>query len=194
MEPDPSCYVTTETSEAQAYQRYCHAAANRVRQHPLWQRATSTPMASKVTKYTLGSVVAFAMSEIVFLLAFMVGCGTTVCSVAGFVGGAIPNWILNRRWAWEQSGRASTKQVSTYVLVALVVLVSTSLITGWADHAARGISSHGLRGLFVTAVFAGVNVVFFAVKFVIYEYWVFHEHSRVRAGLRSLLSSSWTAR
>ena len=73
----------------------------RVRRHPLWARMTRTALSARFTKYALGSVVAFMLSNVVFAAFYVMSASTTVCSVAGFIGGAIPNWILNRRWAWQ---------------------------------------------------------------------------------------------
>ena len=110
-------------------QQYLDACAAFIRRHPWWLRLTRTPFSAKMTKYALGSVVAFVMGNIFFALFYWLGAVPTVCSIAGFISAAIPNWILNRRWAWQQSGRPPAKQVITYALVSAVVLVSTSAAT-----------------------------------------------------------------
>ena len=46
-------------------------------------------------------------------------------------------------------------------------------------------SGTGLRVLITTAAYVFVQAVFFGVKFVIYDKWVFAGKSRVRAALRS---------
>jgi len=115
--------------------------------------------------------------------------------VAGFVAGAIPNWILNRRWAWQQQGRPPARQIVGYTGVSIVVLVTTSAATGWTNSHVQSIPSHhGLRLLIVTASYVAVTVVLFIAKFGIYEYWVFSERSRVRAAFRSLRQVPRTAR
>ncbi|HLI24803.1 MAG TPA: GtrA family protein, partial [Acidimicrobiales bacterium] len=59
-----------------------------------------SPLVGRITRYTAGSVVALAVSEVAFAACYWGGTGTTVASVIAFFAGAVPNWILNRRWAW----------------------------------------------------------------------------------------------
>lgn len=161
----------------------------------MWLRLTRTALSTRFTKYALGSVVAFISGNVVFALFYVMNASTTACSVAGFTTAAIPNWILNRRWAWQRRGRPPARQIVGYVAVSIVVLVSTSAVTGWTNSRVQSIPSHyGLRVLIVTGSYVAVTVVLFVAKFAIYEYWVFSERSRVRAALRSLRQVRRTAR
>jgi putative flippase GtrA len=163
--------------------------------HPLWSRMTRTALSARFTKYALGSVVAFVVSNVAFAAFYVMSASTTACSVAGFIGGAIPNWILNRRWAWKRQGRPPARQVIGYIGVSIVVLVTTSAATGWTNAQVQSIPPHhGVRLLIVTASYVAVTVVLFFAKFAIYYYWVFSERSRVRAAFRSLRQVPRTAR
>jgi putative flippase GtrA len=163
--------------------------------HPLWSRMTRTALSARFTKYALGSVVAFVVSNVAFAAFYVMSASTTACSVAGFIGGAIPNWILNRRWAWKRQGRPPARQVIGYIGVSIVVLVTTSAATGWTNAQVQSIPPHhGVRLLIVTASYVAVTVVLFFAKFAIYDYWVFSERSRVRAAFRSLRQVPRTAR
>ena len=156
---------------------------------------TRTALSTRFTKYALGSVVAFMASNVVFALFYVLSASTTACSVAGFVAGAIPNWILNRRWAWQQQGRPPARQVIGYIGVSVVVLVTTSAVTGWTNAQVQSLpQGHGLRLLIVTASYVAVTIVLFVAKFAIYDYWVFSDRSRVRAAFRSLRQVPRTAR
>jgi putative flippase GtrA len=171
------------------------ALATRVAKHRVWARLTRTALSTRFTKYALGSLVAFISSNVAFALFYVTGATTTACSVAGFIAGAIPNWILNRRWAWQRRGRPPARQVIGYIGVSIVVLVTTSAATGWTNSHVQSIPPHqGLRLLIVTASYVAVTIVLFAAKFGIYEYWVFSERSRVRAAFRSLRQLPRTAR
>jgi len=169
-----------------------------VRRHPWWLHLTRTPFSAKMTKYAVGSVIAFGLSNIFFALFYWATDKPVAASVAGFVAGAIPNWILNRRWAWQQTGRPPAKQIVTYALVSAVVLVTTSLATKWTNHEVAHVwhveNHHGLRLIIVTAAYVAVTVALFFAKFVIYEFWVFSERSRVRAAFRSLMNVTRIAR
>lgn len=167
----------------------------RIQRHPLWARLTRTALSARLTKYALGSVVAFTTGNIAFMAFYVMSASTTVCSVAGFIFAAIPNWILNRRWAWQRSGRPPARQWVGYIAVSIIVLVSTSAVTGWTNAQVQSIpAGHGLRLIIVTASYVAVTVVLFFAKFAIYDYWIFSERSRVRAAFRSLRQVPRTAR
>ena len=96
-------------------------------------------MLRRVTGYSAGSVVAIVISEAAFAAALGWGhTGTTVASAIGFLGGAVPNYILNRRWAWrDRRGRDRRTEVLLYMVVALATFVVSALVTHWAESAAR---------------------------------------------------------
>jgi putative flippase GtrA len=168
----------------------------RLRALPLAQRFSRSPYAAKVTKYAIGSVIALMTSIVVFALSYVIlGGDPTTCSVLAFFAGAIPNWILNRRWAWKLRGRADfLREIVAYIAISGVVLVASSLGTSamqsWVKaHVTAG---HGIRVLLVTGAYVFVQAVMFVVKFVVYEKWVFSGQSRLRAALRSR-HQVWTA-
>jgi putative flippase GtrA len=141
----------------------------------------------RITRYALGSVVALLTSVVVFALLYVAGVGTTADSIAAFVAGAVPNWILNRRWAWRVEGRvAFGREIVGYVAVSALALVLSSLATGWTNHLVRSIPAHhGIRVALVTLSYVFVQGVLFVAKFIAYEHWVFYGRSRLRAALRS---------
>jgi putative flippase GtrA len=133
-------------------------------------------MGRRIFGYSAGSVIAAATSEVAFLLAYgPVGAGPALASAAGFVGGAVPNYVLNRRWAWsDRRGRRQRDEVALYAGVAVasyaVSVVVTRAAQGWARHA---VSTHGERVLLVGGAYLAVSGVFFVVKFVLYHFAVF---------------------
>jgi putative flippase GtrA len=153
----------------------------------LYQRWRGSALGTRITRYTIGSAVAFATSAIVFPVLYVLGASTTACSIGAFVAGAIPNWVLNRRWAWKLRGRIAVgREVVAYVTISALQLVLTSLTTAWTQRHVQGIPAHhGFRAALVTAAYLAVFVVMFAGKFAIYEFWIFSGRSRIRAALRS---------
>lgn len=143
----------------------------------------------RMTRYALGSVVAAGVSAIVFAILYVFHVNTTTCSISAFVAGAIPNWILNRRWAWSRRGRPEfLREVCGYGLTVVVSLVLTSLSTAWTNHEVHklGIAPHhGIRVILVTASYLAVFAVLFVAKFALYEFWVFSGESKIRAALRA---------
>ena len=56
-----------------------------------------------------------------FALLYMMGVATTGCSIGAFVAGAIPNWVLNRRWAWNIRGKVDFwREVFAYVVISAI--------------------------------------------------------------------------
>jgi putative flippase GtrA len=155
---------------------------------PLVRRFARSPFAAKLTKYAIGSVVALTTSVIVFALMDWLGVRTGIDAAAAFVAGAIPNWVLNRRWAWKMEGRAEfLREIFAYTVISVIVWAASTWATGntqnWAKH--HFAAGSGLQVLVTTAAYVLVQAVFFIVKFVIYDKWVFAGHSRLRAAVRS---------
>jgi putative flippase GtrA len=169
---------------------------SRARVTDVVERFSSSPLAKKVTKYAIGSLIALLTSILVFAVMYVTLSGhTTLDSVVAFIAGAIPNWVLNRRWAWKIKGEvAFLREIVAYVAISGVVLVASSLGTGaMQSWVVRHVTPHhGIRVILVTGAYVLVQAVLFAVKFVIYEKWVFAGQSRVRAAVRSR-HQVWTA-
>lgn len=143
------------------------------------------PLARRITGYSAGSVVAVVISEACFAAAYGWGhSGTTWASAAGFVGGAVPNYILNRRWAWrDRRGRNRRQEIVLYMAVAVVSFVVSAVVTHWAEIGARHLTAvRGWQVVLITAAYLGVSGVFFAVKFVIYETIVFTASAETALG------------
>ena len=168
----------------------------RLAKSPIGRLITDSPLRARITRYTLGSMVAAGTSAIVFAMLYVSGVGTTTCSVVAFVAGAIPNWILNRRWAWRVEGRvAFGREIVAYVLVSLATLFITAEATGWTSRQVQSIPAHhGIRVLLVTASYLAVFAILFAARFAVYEVWIFSGRSRVRAALRSRIQVRSAAR
>lgn len=161
----------------------------------LYRRLLESGHAGKVTRYAIGSIVALVTSIVVFAIMDWLGVHTAIDSAAAFIAGAVPNWILNRKWAWKMEDRADfMREIVAYVLISVVVWAASSWATGrtqdWVDHHVA--AGNGLRVILVTLAYVGVQAIFFAAKYVIYDKWVFAGQSRVRAALRSR-HQVWTA-
>jgi putative flippase GtrA len=169
-----------------------HAARNsplgvRLASFSIVRRITRSPLRARITRYTLGSLVAAGTSAIVFPILYVMGASTSTCSIAAFIAGAIPNWILNRRWAWRVTGRiAIGREIVAYILVSVATLYITVLATGWTQRHVQSIPAHhGIRAALVTASYLAVFLVLFVARFAVYELWIFSGRSRIRAAFRS---------
>ena len=167
----------------------------RLRGVPLAQRLSRSASTAKLTKYAIGSLVALTTSVIVFAVMDWMGIRTGIDSAAAFIAGAIPNWILNRKWAWRMEGRAEfMREILAYTIISVLVWAASTWATGnsqnWAHHHIA--PGNGLQVIVTTAAYVFVQAAFFVVKFVIYDKWVFAGQSRLRAAVRSR-HQVWTA-
>ncbi len=132
-------------------------------------------------------MVAAGTSAVVFPILYVLGASTTVCSIAAFVAGAIPNWTLNRKWTWKVEGRvAFGREIFAYIIVSATTLLALSLATAWTHQRVQSIpAGHGIRVALVTASYFGVLALLYGVRYFLYEFWIFSGRSRIRAALRS---------
>ncbi|WP_283134074.1 GtrA family protein [Rhizohabitans arisaemae] len=131
------------------------------------------------TRYTLGSVAAFAASWLVLTLLYGLRlAGPEVAAVAAWTAGAVVNYVLNRRWAWNRRGRAPVRELLPYWLTAFASLIIGALATGAADRLASEYLLTGVaRVAFVGAAYLGTYGVLFLVKFCLFHYIIFSDRS-----------------
>jgi putative flippase GtrA len=128
-----------------------------------------------LVRYSASSVIAGAISEFAFLACYWLGTAPMVASVVAFAAGAVPNYVLNRRWAWRRKGRPDrTRELLPYVVIVVITAAAAALITTAADHWLRDrIDSHALQTVLVSAAFLGTYGVMFVLKFVLFDRLVF---------------------
>lgn len=117
-------------------------------------------------------MVATVCSEVAFVLLYgPLGVGTTWSSVVSWLAGAIPNYWLNRSWAWRQTGRPSLRrEVVPYAVIILITLVIATVVTSAVDHAVRGSAlPHDAQVTLVAAAFFGVYVIMFVLRFLLLD-------------------------
>lgn len=126
-------------------------------------------------RYSASSVIAGVISELGFLACYWLGTPPVVASIVAFAAGAVPNYILNRRWAWGRTGRADrTRELLPYVVIVVVTAAAAALMTTAADHWLRDrIDSQLVQTVLVGATFLGTYGVMFVLKFVLFDRFVF---------------------
>jgi putative flippase GtrA len=126
-------------------------------------------------RYSASSIVATAISQLAFLACYWIGTSATVASVIAFAAGAVPNYLLNRRWAWGRTGPAHpTREVLPYVVITLASLVVISFLTTLADAWIRDMTElHSLRTLLAGTAYLAANGFTFILKFVLFDRFVF---------------------
>jgi putative flippase GtrA len=129
-------------------------------------------LTGKIARYGAGSVVATVCSQATFLLVYgPLGASTTLASVLAWFAGAIPNYWINRTWAWGRRGRPSLrKELLPYAAIVLGTLLLAVLATAAAAHILDGTSvSHSGRTFLVSGTYFMVYAVMFVVRFVLFD-------------------------
>jgi putative flippase GtrA len=124
----------------------------------------------KLSTYTAGSLVATGCSELALLICYgMLHLSPAVSSVVAWVCGAVPNYLLNRRWTWQRTGRPDPRrELLPYVAIILATLGLAVVVTRAVD-AALAESGAGARTTLVAASFLGVYVVMFLARYLLLD-------------------------
>ncbi len=146
-----------------------------------WLGRWRTPFLLRIWRYGAGSIVAFVTSGVAFYVCIdWFGLGAITCSVIAFFAGAVPNWVLNRRWAWQKRGREGVgRETTLYVIVSLVSLVASAVVTKLTAVAADD-ASHMMKDVLVTLSYLFSVIVLSGLKYVAYDRFVFVDRRRSR--------------
>jgi putative flippase GtrA len=154
----------------------------------------STRLPRRFMRYTGGSIVAFATSEVVLVVCYASGVlGARGATIAAFFAGAVPNYALNRHWVWERRGRPTIgREVVLYVAVSVLSLVAAIVATRWATEAVSG--DHATRTLAAAAAYLIAYACLFVAKFAVFETVVFSPRAVTARKGRSSAQSQVRAR
>ena len=119
-------------------------------------------------KYSASSVVATAISQLAFALSYWFGAAAVVATGIAWVAGAVPNYVLNRRWSWRSQG-----QMLPYAIIVIGSAIIAALVTTLTSHLVQGIDSHAWKTLLVTGSYFATYGVLFILKFVLFDRLVF---------------------
>ncbi|TDO67434.1 putative flippase GtrA [Kribbella sp. VKM Ac-2571] len=119
-------------------------------------------------KYSASSVIATVVSQLAFALCYWFGTAAIVANLVAWISGAVPNYLLNRRWTWGRSG-----QKLPYTIIVVASAVIAAVVTSVTDHLVQPIESHAWQTVLVTGSYLATYAVLFIVKFVLFDRLVF---------------------
>lgn len=123
-------------------------------------------------RYAAASLAGVVTAQAVFALLYAMDTATAIASVVAYLVGAVPNYLINRHWAWRD--RETTRPLGPYLVTMLTSLVFVTVLIDWIDGYIRTWNlSDGEQVVVATAAFLGVNGVAFLVKYVVLDRWVF---------------------
>jgi putative flippase GtrA len=125
-------------------------------------------------RYSASSVVATVVSQVAFALCYWLGASAVVATLVAWLAGAVPNYLLSRRWAWGRRG-----QLLPYAMIVIGSAVTAALVTTATDHLVQGIDSHAWKTVLVTGSYFGTYGVLFILKFVLFDRLVFAKPAAV---------------
>lgn len=130
----------------------------------------------KLFRYTAGSVIAFATSEVVFIALFGPHVlGARGSSIIASIAGILPGYYLNRNWAWQRSGRSHPlREVAPYWITVIVSTLLAAAAIGAVNDAAEDMSRSS-RTVINAATYMAVYGVIFVAKFIIFNYVLFRD-------------------
>ena len=136
----------------------------------------------RVWRYTASSAIAAATSAVVFAAGYALGWGTVVDNVLAFLAGAVPNWVLNRSWAWQRRGPVHVRrEVLLYAAVSLLSLAASTAATAWAGRRAPSLTHDAaLQVALVAGTYVATYGVLFVARYLVYELVVFADPPRSR--------------
>jgi putative flippase GtrA len=131
-------------------------------------RKPSRRLSVRLTQFLVGSGVSTGVSQVVLIGCYgLLHASAPVATVAAFVAGAIPNFLINWFWTWARSGKPSlVKDLLPYFSITIAGGLLATALTTWADDLVEPhLHSHGIRTLVVAVVYLGSYALFFLLKF-----------------------------
>jgi putative flippase GtrA len=146
---------------------------------------TSSRRWNTFLRYAAGSLVATGCSEAVLIAGYgLFGLGPQTASIVAWFAGAVPNYLLNRRWAWRGRGKAALlREMLPYWVITLgtaaLAIAATTAVDGWVRHEVAG---RGARSILLGTVYLAAYGLVFILKFALFDGWVF-SHKRSAAAM-----------
>jgi putative flippase GtrA len=138
-------------------------------------------------RYTGASVIAGVISEAVFVVTYWFGAVPLVASLLAFVAGAVPNYLMNRYWAWQRRGRPDhMREVLPYAIIVVVTALTAIVVTTAADRWVRDhVTAHPVQVILVGAAFLATYGAMFVLKFVLFDRFIFVDRATRTPGTTS---------
>ncbi|WP_246134785.1 GtrA family protein [Prauserella rugosa] len=130
---------------------------------------------ARMVRALMSSGLATGMSQVTLIVLLTMDVNPTVASAAAFVAGAIPNYFVARRWAWNRKGKPDFKrELLPYLsVIALGGLASMTLTTvaGWITEPLR--IEGFVRVIVLDVAFLSSYALVFLIKFLLLDRFVY---------------------
>jgi putative flippase GtrA len=139
-----------------------------------WRPNVHLPHWLRLSRYTIGSIICFAISETVFIVTFWSHLlGARSASIVASIAGTIPGYLLNRTWTWGRRHRSDFwREILPYWTIALAGALFAALATGAANAAVMS-EPRATRTAINAFVYMATYGALFVGKYAIFNKWLF---------------------
>jgi putative flippase GtrA len=131
-----------------------------------------SPEGQKFFRYSVASAVAVVVS-LVCLVFFngVLDMRAWVSSVLATAIATVPNYYMNRKWAWGKSGKSHVmKEVLPFWVIAFIGLLFSTVCVNYMEHVAQSHHfGHLVKTLSVAVVYFGAFGVLWVAKFIVFN-------------------------
>jgi len=128
---------------------------------------SNTHNGKKLIRFTLSSVVTtgVSLSAILITYGFHIIHGVITATLFGNVVAIVPSYYLNRMWAWGKRGKSHFRnEVIPYWSMSFLGIAFSLVGATWVKHL---VHSHNFNHLINTGLVAGVNLLSFAIFWIL---------------------------
>jgi putative flippase GtrA len=146
---------------------------------PALREKIQSPMGQKLFRYSMASVVAVIVSNLLLLLFVgVMNIGEVLAASLATALAAIPSYEMNRKWAWGKTGKSHLmKEVVPFWGLAFLGWGLSTLAVYWMGVYARHHHfSHAAKTLAVLIVYFAAFGVLWVGKFIIFNSMMFVQH------------------
>jgi putative flippase GtrA len=143
----------------------------------VWLRFLHSRIGTTFVKFFAGSLVGMTISQIVLIGLYGIwGMSALPAGIIAFVAGSIPNFLINRRWAWGKKKMDTAKrEVLPYAIVVGLGGLASSGLSAYFEHWIRPeVQSHFVRTVLLDIAYVASYGIFFILKFAVLDRFVFH--------------------
>ena len=129
----------------------------------------------RFARYAAGSILATAVSAVVFALVYRLHGGALAASIIAFLAGAVVNFSANRFWTWQRRVRSGLSgDAFRFGVIAVVTATAATLVSGATQRfAPRSTLLADHLAIVVEVSYFATYAVLFLVKFVLLDRVVF---------------------
>jgi putative flippase GtrA len=133
-------------------------------------------------RYAAGSLISTVISQIALVTAYgLLNASAAMASILAFVVGTVPNYLLNKAWAWSDQKVSHRRLVVSYILVMVVTNVLAITMTLALDVCVRAhVRSAAPRTMLLSLAYVTSYGLMFIIKYLLFDGLLFKDRGTAR--------------